>query len=314
MGRFVLYRLAGIVPLLVVISILTFLLLHLVPGSVADVILGTAATPETVKQLNHELGLDRPLLSQYFSWLGHALEGNLGTSTKTAEPVFSTITSRLPATLSLTLGATFFAAVVGLALGVWSSLRPGGALDRAITAVASAALALPSFWVGILLSVFVGVRLGWLPAGGYIPLTYYTVGWFESLVLPWIALALPSAAVIARQMRSSMVTVLRSDFIRAALAAGIPRRRVLLRHALKNALTPVITVIGFQLVVILGTSFVVEQAFNIDGIGSMAVQAIFDRDIPLVQGTALVVAVIVLLANLLADVAFGWVNPKARTA
>ena len=178
MPRFVLYRLAGIVPLLLVISILTFLLLHLVPGSVADVILGTAATPQTVKELNHQLGLDKPLTTQYLTWLGHALQGNLGTSTKTAEPVFSTISSRLPATLSLTLGATFFAVLVGLGLGVWSSLRPGGVLDRVITTVASGALALPSFWVGILLSVFVGVRLGWLPAGGYIPFSYYTVGWF----------------------------------------------------------------------------------------------------------------------------------------
>lgn len=312
MSRFIALRLAGMVPLLFVISILVFLLVHLIPGSVADVILGSDASPAAVAQLNHRLGLDKPLLSQYGTWIGHALQGDLGISTKTAMPVSGDLSGRLPATLSLCLGALLIAVVIGIAAGVRASLRPGGPLDRLITVVASAALAVPSFWAGILLSVVVGVRLQWLPAGDYVGFTEDPGLWLQSLVLPWIALALPSAAVITRQMRSSMVSVLKSDYVRAALASGVPRRRVIARHAVKNALTPVITVIAFQLVVILGASFVVEQAFNIGGVGSMAVQAIFDRDIPLVQGTVLVVAVLVLLVNLAADVAFAWVNPKAR--
>lgn len=313
MTRFIALRLAGMVPLLFVISILVFLLIHLIPGSAADVILGSDASPQAVAHLNHQLGLDRPLVGQYGTWVGHAVQGDFGTSTKTAEPVSSQLTGRLPVTLSLCLGALLIAVVVGIAAGVRASLRPGGPLDRTITVLASAALAVPAFWVGILLSVVVGVRLGWLPAGGYTNLTDDPWMWFQSLLLPWLALALPSAAVITRQMRSSMVDALKADYVRAALASGVPRRTVIARHAMKNALTPVITVIAFQLVVILGASFVVEQAFNLGGVGSMAVQAIFDRDIPLVQGTVLVVAVLVLLVNLAADVAFGWVNPKART-
>ena len=312
MRAYVIRRLGQFIPVLLLATIIVWAMLFALPGSPALVLAGEDATPEQIAAIEARYGLDQPVWLQYLTWLGHALQGNFGTSIKTSEPVSTTISDRLPATLSLTLGAVVLAAVIGIALGVRASIRPGSVVDRLITTLASAALALPSFWVGILLSVFIGVKLGWLPAGGYIPFSYDTVSWFESLVLPWIALALPSAAVIARQTRSSMIAVLKSDYVRAALAAGVPRRTVLLRHALKNALTPVITVIAFQLVVILGASFVVEQAFNINGIGSMAVQAIFDRDLPLLQGTVLVVAVIVMLTNLLADVAFGWVNPKAR--
>lgn len=313
MRKFIALRLAGMVPLLFVISVLVFLLVHLVPGSVADVILGGDASPQAVADLNHQLGLDRPLPAQYGTWIWHALHGDLGTSTRSADSVAGQLANRLPATLSLCLGALLIAVVIGVAAGVRSSLRPGGPLDRMITVVASAALAVPSFWIGILLSVVVGVRLKWLPAGGYTNFSDDPWAWLQSLVLPWVALSLPSAAVITRQMRSSMISVLKADYIRAALASGLPRRKVIFRHAVKNALTPVITVIAFQLVVILGASFVVEQAFNIGGVGSMAVQAIFDRDFPLVQGTVLVVAVLVLLVNLAADIAFGWVNPKARS-
>lgn len=313
MTRFILLRVAAMLPLLLVISVLAFLLVHLAPGSVADSILGSGATPAAVAELNHRLGLDRPLLAQFGSWFGQLAQGNLGTSAKTAEPVSTTIATRLPATLFLTLGALLIAVVAGLLVGIRASLRPGGWFDRGVTVLASGAMAVPSFWIGILLSVYVGVKWGPLPAGGYSPMADGLLDWFKSLILPWIALALPSAAVIARQMRSSMIDVLRSGYVRAALAGGLTRRQVVRRHAVKNALTPVIAVIAFQLVVILGASFVVEQAFNISGLGSMAVQAIFDRDISVVQGTVIVVAVFVLVANLLADIVFAWVNPKVRT-
>ncbi|QWF21282.1 ABC transporter permease [Nocardioides sp. LMS-CY] len=312
MTKFIALRVAAMVPLLVVISILAFLLVQLAPGTVADSILGSGATPQAVADLNHRLGLDRPLITQYGIWVGNALQGDLGVSAKTAEPVAGTIGSRMGATLSLTLGALVLAVVVGIGLGVRASLRPGGIFDRTITILSSAALAVPSFWVGILLSVYVGVKWGVLPAGGYTEFAYSPIDWLKGLILPWLALALPSAAVIARQMRSAMVDVLRSGYVRAAVAGGLTRRQVVWRHALKNALTPVIPVIGFQLVVILGASFVVEQAFNIPGVGSMAVQAIFDRDLSLVQGTVIVVAVFVLLSNLMTDIVFGWANPKVR--
>jgi len=305
-------RVAAMLPLLLVISVLAFLLVHLAPGSAADAILGSGATPKAVAELNHRLGLDRPMIVQYGTWIGHLFQGDLGVSAKTAEPVGSTIMSRLPATLFLTLGALLISVVLGLLVGIRASLRPGGWFDRGMTLLSSAAMAVPSFWVGILLSVYVGVKWGLLPAGGYNPMSYGLVTWAKGLILPWIALALPSAAVIARQMRSSMIDVLRSGYVRAAVAGGLTRRQVVWRHAVKNALTPVIAVIAFQLVVILGASFVVEQAFNIPGLGSMAVQAIFDRDIALVQATVIVVAVFVLIANLIADVAFAWVNPKVR--
>ncbi|MEV7009319.1 ABC transporter permease [Streptosporangium sp. NPDC051022] len=313
MAKLIGFRLLSMVPLLLVISVLVFLLAHLIPGSVAVVLLGSGASPEAIKELEHRFGLDQPLPVQYGTWIGNALRGDLGLSTRSQESVLSELGNRIPATVSLLAGALLIAALAGIAAGIAASLRPGGPLDRLTTVGASAALALPSFWVGILLSVYVGVRLGWLPAGGYVPISEDPGGWAMSLVLPWIALGLPSAAVIARQTRSSMIVVMRSDFIRAAVACGVPPRTVILRHAVRNALVPVIPVIGFQLVVILGASFVVESSFVIDGIGSMAIQAIFDRDIPLIQGTVLAVAVLVLVANLLADVALGWVNPKVRS-
>ncbi|MFT3873293.1 MAG: ABC transporter permease [Nocardioides sp.] len=312
MTKFIALRVAGMVPQLLVISILAFLLVQLAPGTVADSILGSGASPQAVAELNHRLGLDRPMIEQYGIWVSNAARGDLGVSAKTAEPVVTTIGSRMGATLSLALGALLLAVVVGIALGVRSSLRPGGIIDRTITVFSAVALAVPSFWVGILLSVYVGVRWALLPAGGYTPFDVDPAAWFQCLILPWIALSLPSGAVISRQTRSAMVDVLRSGYVRAAVAGGLTRRQVVWRHALKNALTPVIPVIGFQLVVILGASFVVEQAFNIPGVGSMAVQAIFDRDLSLVQGTVIVVAVFVLLSNLVTDVAFGWANPKVR--
>lgn len=312
MLRYVLSRLAAVVPLLFVISILTFALVHIVPGSVAETMLGTGASPEAVAELEHQMGLDRPFLRQYGDWLGDALRGDLGTSTRTAQPVGTQLADRLPATLSLAVGALVAGALIGLALGVVASLRAGGIVDRLVTITTSVALAVPAFWVGILLSVIVGVRWGWLPAGGFRGLTANPWEWMRRLILPWIALSLGATAVIARQMRSSMVAVLRSDHLRAAVGLGLPRGAVVRRHVLKNAITPVISVIGFQFVVILGTSFVIEQAFNVPGIGSMTVQAIFDRDIPLVQGAILVTSVLVLAVNLLADVAFAWANPKIR--
>jgi len=312
MVRYVVSRVAAIVPLLFVISILTFALIHLVPGSVAETILGTGASPEAVAELEHDLGLDRPVVEQYADWLGGAIHGDFGASTRSAQPVGQQLADRLPATLSLALGALLIGAVAGLALGVIASLRAGGVVDRAITVATSVALAVPSFWAGIILSVVIGVRLGWLPSGGFTALTENPWEWMRTLALPWIALSMGAAAVIARQMRSSMVAVLRSDHLRAAVGMGLPRGSVVRHHALKNAITPVISVIGFQFVVILGTSFVIEQAFNVPGIGSMTVQAIFDRDIPMVQGAILVTAVLVLAVNLLADVAFAWANPRAR--
>ena len=221
MLRYVLSRLAAVVPLLFVISILTFALVHIVPGSVAETMPGTGASPEAVAELEHQMGLDRPFLRQYGDWLGDALRGDLGTSTRTAQPVGTQLADRLPATLSLAVGALVAGALIGLALGVVASLRAGGIVDRLVTITTSVALAVPAFWVGILLSVIVGVRWGWLPAGGFRGLTANPWEWMRRLILPW-TLSLGATAVIARQMRSSMVAVLRSDHLRRR-RARLPR-------------------------------------------------------------------------------------------
>ncbi|MGH9171309.1 MAG: ABC transporter permease [Acidimicrobiales bacterium] len=311
--RFIVQRVLNIVPLLLITSFLALTLTALIPGGAASVLLGDAATPQAVARLNRSLGLDAPIPVQYWHWLDHLVHGNFGTSIISGQPVSRLLGDALPLSLWLMFGSLVIAIIVGIVAGVVLALRVGRPVDYIGSAGSALGLAIPSFWLGLILSVFIGVKLHWLPSGGYVAFSVNPVESIKSLILPWVALALPSAAVIARQTRSSMVTVLATDYIRSARASGVSHTRLIIRHALKNALVPVVTVAAFQLVVIIGSSFVVEIAFGFSGIGSLTIQALTNRDLPVVQGTVIVIAVMVVAANLVADLVHIWIDPRIRT-
>ena len=314
MWKYALTRLAATVPLLLAVSALAFLVAALMPGGIAVALLGENATPETVADLEARLGLNDPLPVQYTRWLGNALRGDLGDSWTLKEPVTGIIMRRVPVTLSLAVGGMLIGITLGLALGALAGLRHGSWLDRLITLVASIGVAMPAFWLAMLLAIYFAVRLRWFPAIGYTPLGEDPAKWLRSITLPCIALGLPTAALIARQMRGSLIAVLQSRYILAAHAAGIPLWQVISKYALRNALIPVVTVIGFRLAVVFSLSLAVEQVFSLPGIASITIRAVMMRDIPLLQGAILLTACFVVATNLLVDFSYGWLNPKVRLA
>jgi peptide/nickel transport system permease protein len=308
------FRLVAVVPTIVLVSILTFAIVHLFPGSVGETILGAQASPEAVAEIEASMGLDKPLPEQYVSWAGGALQGDFGESIaiERGQEVRSMIGARLPTTLSLALLALLFAVCVGIPAGAFAAFRSSSLSDRVVTIVASIGLAIPSFWLAILLVRWLASELGWFPSFGYTPLGEGVGPWLRSLALPALALGLPSAALIARQSRAALLEVLQQDYIRTALAAGLHTRTILFRYALKNAMVPIVTIIGFQAAFVLGGSVVIERVFGLPGFGSLALNAVLAQDIPVVQAYVLFIAVLVILINLLVDVSYGWFNPKVR--
>jgi peptide/nickel transport system permease protein len=257
--------------------------------------------------------LDLPLYEQYWQWLTHAVRGDLGSSLFTGESVTDAIQSRLPVTLSLMFGALLVSLVVGVALGVFSAMR-GGVLGRIVDGFALVGFALPAFWVGAMLVVVFAVALRWLPATGYVALADSPTDWLASLVLPVVSLALGSIAALAKQTREAMLDVLSSEYIRMARANGIRNRSIVLVHALKNASVRVITVLGVQAVGLLGGTVVVENVFALPGLGSLAVNSTVQHDLPVVQGTVVYFTVLVVVINLIVDIAYTWLNPKVRAS
>ncbi|NJP04559.1 MAG: ABC transporter permease [Chloroflexaceae bacterium] len=314
MQWFILWRLITALPLLLVVSVLIFLLLHLIPGSAAVVILGEAASPERIAALETELGLNDPLYMQYGRWISHALQGDLGNSMINGRPVVDALSTRLPVTLSLAAGGLCVSVFFGITLGILAGAHPGSVVDRFSVFIASLGLALPAFWLAILLSSWFAIELGWFPAVGYTPFRESPIGWLHSLVLPSLALGLPSSAFVTRQMRSSLRGVLQTPYIRAARATGVGGWSLIWRHALRNALIPVITIIGFEMTRLVGGAFLVEQVFALPGMGSLMINAVLERDIPTVQGIILVIACLVIAINVLVDISYGWLNPRVRLA
>jgi peptide/nickel transport system permease protein len=314
MRWFILSRLLATIPLLLALSLLIFLMIHLIPGSAAAVILGEAAAPEHVAALEAELGLNDPLYIQYARWMGRALQGDLGNSLINGRPVVAAISARLPVTLALAAGGLSVGLLLGLTTGIVAGIYPGSLLDRLSVMLASLGLAVPTFWLALLLAAGFAVELDWFPAIGYTPFRESPLGWLHSLVLPALALGLPSSALIARQMRSSLRSVMQMPYIRAARATGVDGRHLISRHALRNALIPVMTIIGFELTRLIGGAFLVEQVFALPGMGSLVITAVLERDLPLVQGVVLVTAALVVLINLLVDISYGWLNPRVRPA
>lgn len=306
-------RLAISIPLLLAVATLTFFTVNVLPGDVAQTVLGEEATPEQLAAVRAELGLDQPLLVQYWNWLVSAAQGDLGSSLINGLDVTTQMNQRLPVTLSLALGATVVSAVVGTALGVASAVR-GGATDRSARALTSMAMAIPGFWLAGLLVLAFAVWWRLLPATGYTSPAISITEWLRSLALPVAAVALASIAGVARQARGSMLQVLSTDYIRTLRATGIPRRTIILKHALRNAGIPVVTIVGLEFATLLSGAVIVEQVFALPGISQLVLGAVFDRDLPIIMGVVVYASMIVLLVNLLVDLCYLWLNPKERTS
>jgi peptide/nickel transport system permease protein len=305
MSKYICRRLLQSIPVLISISVLTFSMLHLIPGDPVMIFAGDKPlTPERAAEIRHQLGLDRPLGAQYWDYASHALRGNLGIGLRSRRPVIDSILEALPSTLELTCAALLMAAIVGIALGIAAAVAHGSWIDTAAMSLAMLGISVPVFYSSLLLIMLFSFRLGWFPATGQ--------GGLERLVLPATALGLMSAAALARLVRSSMLEVLAQDYIVAARAKGLAAGAVILRHALKNALIPTITMLGLQIGVLLGGAVVTETIFSRPGLGRLAVDAIMGRDFPLVQGVVLFAAVTYVLVNLAVDVLYAIIDPRIR--
>lgn len=306
-------RLALSLPLLVIVPTVTFLLAALIPGDVARTILGADATQAQYLQLRQTLGLNEPLLTRYFTWLGNALHGNLGTSLFWQQPVTSLLDSRLQVTLSLVIGSTALATAVGVVFGVVAALR-AGVVGKIVDVIAMVGLAIPNFFLGLLLVTWFAVTLRLFPATGFVPFSQSPGGWLRSIVLPVITLAVPGIAVIAKQTRDAMLEVLDRPFIRTLRAAGVPGRSIIGKHALRNAAIPVVTVTGLIFIASLSGTVLVETVFALPGLGGLVVQATSQHDLPLIQGVAVYFTIAVICVNLLVDLTYSWLDPRVRVS
>lgn len=307
--RVVARRILMAFPLLVAVTAMTFVLVSLVPGDPAQEMLGMSPPPGAYERLREQLGLDLPVYEQYFHWARHAVTGDLGTSLFTGESVTQAINGRLPVTLTLISASLTVQLVLGLSLGMLSAVR-GGVLGRLLDGLALVGFALPSFWIGAILITIFAVALRWLPATGFVPFTESPGGWARSLVLPVAAISLHGVASLAKQTREALLDVLSSEYVRMAWGNGVSARSIYLRHAVKNAAIRVVTIVGLQAVGLLGGTVVVETVFALPGLGSLAVNASLQRDIPLIQGVVVYVTIIVVLINLTVDLAYTLLNPK----
>jgi peptide/nickel transport system permease protein len=312
MASYILKRLASTALVLFLVSILVFLLLRLAPGDPAAVIAGDNATPEQIARLRALLGLDDALPIQFVRWLGQVIQGNLGVSVYSNEPVLSLIGQRAEATLSITFTTLLIAVPLAVTMGVVAAHRAGTWVDRTLMLFAVAGFSLPAFVVGYLLVYVFAIQMQVMPVQGYVPIGDDIGLWAWHLVLPAVTLGLIYTALIARITRATMIEVLSEDFIRTARAKGLPMARILLRHALRNAGVPIVTVIGIGIALLIGGVVVTETVFNIPGIGRLVVDAIARRDYPIIQGVILVCSAIYVLLNLLTDLSYTLIDPRIR--
>jgi len=308
---YVLRRLAQLLPVLLVASLLIFAMIYAVPGGPVAAIVGENATPEQIAAVTQQFGLDRPVLVQYASWLKSALVGDLGASLHSREPVLTLIGQRLPATLQLALAATLVGLLLGIPVAVVSALKPGSWLDRLLSAWSALALGVPTFWVGILLILLFAVQLRLLPsASAYVPFWESPVQAFRNTLLPAVTLGLFVSGIFARFLRASLVAELRSDYVRTARSKGLRERTVVVRHVMRNALLPFVTVVGLMMASFVGGTVVTEAVFTYPGLGRLLITAISTRDYPLIQGCILVILVMYMLINLMVDVLYAYIDPR----
>jgi peptide/nickel transport system permease protein len=314
MGSFLLSRAVRFGGTLLGLSFLIFMLTRLIPGDPAVLMLGRGASPEAVTILRHELGLDRPAVIQFFSWLAKMIRGDMGTSTRLDLPVSELVFERYPRTISFVLFGSAIALVYALATGTLAARKRNSWVDFLVTSVSLFGISVPTFWLGVLLVLFMSVRLQWLPASGYVGPTEDFGEYVKHLLMPGTALGLAVGSLMSRVVRSSLLEALNEGYVTVARAKGLSERVVMTRYALRNALVPIITVFGIQLGYMLGGSVVIEQVFTYPGIGQLVVDAIFRRDYPLVQAAVLAYATTFLLVNLLTDVAYAVADPRLRRA
>lgn len=312
MLAFIVRRLLLLVPVLLIVGVVVFLLMHLTPGDPAAVMLGREATQEQKDALRERLGLNQPLPLQFVRWFGNALRLDFGDSLFIGKPVTAALLERAQPTGLLTLYSLTLALVIAIPAGLIAAVRANSLLDRLLMVVSISGAAIPGFFLGILLILLFAVVLGWLPSGGYVDFGEDPIQHLRYMLLPTITLGFSAAGLLARLVRSTMLDVLNEDFVRTAYAKGLPERHVVLWHALRNALIPVLTLIGVLLAGMLGGAVVIETVFNIPGMGRLLVQSVTRRDFPIVQGAVMTVAAIEVLVMLLVDVLYVYVDPRIR--
>jgi peptide/nickel transport system permease protein len=310
--RLLALRMLNAVPVILLVAVLTFFLMHLLPGDPAVIIAGTDASPEAILRIRTQLGLDRPLWEQLGVWLLNLAQGNFGTSLVLNQSVLAAVAERLPVTLSLALISMAITVPLGIAFGVLAAYRRNTWVDQAVMTLALLGVSLPGFWIAILSVILFSVTLGWVPAAGYVPLDQGVGPWFAALIQPAVVLALFQIGFLARMTRSAMLDVLDQDFIRAARARGVGEWQTIVKHAFRNTLIPVVTASGIILSLLIGGSVIIEQVFALPGIGRLIVQAILARDYPLVQGTMLLLGFAFVVINLLLDIVYTLVDPRVR--
>jgi peptide/nickel transport system permease protein len=304
MFRYLVRRLALTIPVLIGVSTLVFLLIHLIPGDPVQAMLGDSAAPEDVEMLRDRLGLNRPLYVQYGSFMAGLVEGDLGTSIRTNQKVVAAIAERMPATAELAVASMIVAILIAIPLGIIAAVRAGTSVDHVATTLALLGISMPTFWLGPLLAIIFSISLGWLPVSGR--------GTLAHLVLPAITLGAPLAAVLARITRASVIEELGELYVLAARAKGVSRARAVLKHAFRNSLIPIVTVLGLQFGAVLTGAVITETIFAWPGVGRLLIQSIGARDYPAVQGCILLIAVTYVSVNLLVDLAYGFLDPRIR--
>src|ERR1700733_13724977 len=312
MGGILVRRLLGALPILLIVSLITFGMIHMIPGDPATAIAGMSATAEQIANIRRDLGLDQPLLVQLLAWYSNLLHGDLGRSLLLGQPVVQATMQRLPVTIALSAYALVLTLLIGLVSGIVAALRQNTWLDQVAMVFAMLGISLPSFYLGLLMIIVFAVDLRWLPTGGYVALGDDPIGWLATSTMPAFSLALLLAGLLARITRSTMLEVLRQDYIRTARAKGLPDRTVVMKHALANALIPITTVVGIIVSLLISGSVVTETLFSIPGMGQLLTQAVLNRDYPMVQGGLLITTALLVLVNIGVDVSYALLDPRVR--
>lgn len=310
MTRLVAIRIAQAIPVMFFVALLTFMLMHLLPGDPATIIAGDMADQASIDQIRRELGLDKPMLTQLWLWIYNLMQGDFGRSLMLNQPVSQAMMERMPVTLSLALVAFVITIPTGILLGVVAAVWRDTWIDSAVMMIALLGVSVPNFWIAILSVILFSVTLGWLPSAGYVPIGTSFTGWLTSLIQPAVVLALFQIGYLARMTRSAMLDVLDQDYIRTARAKGVSVTMTIVKHAFRNTLMQVVTVSGYIFSLLIGGSVVIEQIFALPGIGRLLVQAIMARDYPVVQGSLLLLGFAFVFVNILIDLIYAWVDPR----
>ena len=312
MGRVILRRIAGAIPVVLLVTLITFGLMRLIPGDVSAALAGVSATPAEREQIRHNLGLDQPVQVQLVRWYSDLLRGDLGRSLFLGKPVTEATFERLPVSISIGAYSLLLTLLLGLASGILAAMRQNSWIDQAAMIFAMLGISMPNFWIGLMMIVLFSVHLGWLPTGGYVPIGQDLLGWLRTATMPAVSLALLQVGLLARITRSTMLEVLRQDYVRTARAKGLPAYLVIGKHALANAMIPIVTVVGIIVSLLISGSVVTETVFSIPGVGQLLTSAILNRDYPMIQGALLFVTLLVVGINIAMDIAYAWLDPRVR--